>query len=680
PKYIEQIKNLNFNVPEFNTDFHECSFITRPECISEHSTNDQCNLSDSECYITHGKVIKQSILPNYRTKRTRKSIDMSSNVDSNEIHCSSNSRKIKKLKSYLSITKDCVTDSQMIDKMSLFENEYKYTVLKQKKPIKQCQMKKQEFNDKLFNNENFDTTFNYFHNHLSEIITEVSTSKVVQNINSTLPVKNTIKNCHENCNFCINKPNFGQAIDTDYDPYGIDETDITNIKFFRYCLEGPNKVFKNYKTLRLIKNNIRTLQNNDCLLLHHLKIYEKINKDIKKFTIKEWTKKLPAYNRFYVEQFELYLQNYKVINITQTYNQSKTKILDSNYKDIISLTQFLDLENCFILTEICKRDNDFFYRLHQFVENNFFTDEFEFDILYTIILLNVHKIDEMVSEKLNYIAIKLFIIKILKESLDNTLLHFIELSGLIYYLENSNDTIIYNKLFKDFGVYLSLLNVLAVLLKYDWNQIKTITDNVVGNSDKLIAYSKLIAKFEKYRQIFNIVLLYVVRPFLTPLLYLQAWQKNVLRNIFSKYYLFYKMKILQTFRIKMFFFQLIDLVLYPHKTIFEHKNTGQVDVGDNEELLYFIICNCNNTKLKKFLVNLKKRTELITIFENVLQTLNVIVAEKVDYKHSVFIGTFKIILEHLSIIHGNNFKYKAYEVVFDNINENENNENYNLKC
>ncbi|KAM0683385.1 hypothetical protein COBT_004064, partial [Conglomerata obtusa] len=241
PKYIEQIKNLNFNVPEFNTDFHECSFITRPERISEHSTNDKCNLSDPKYSKNHIKVIKQSKSPIFGIKRTRKSHNISSNVNSNEILRSSKRRKIQKLRSNLPITKDCVTNSQIIDKMSLFENEYKDNILQQKKPEKHCQMKKQASNDKLFNNKNFNTTFNYFHNHLSEILTEVSNSKVVQNINSTLPVKNTIKNCHENCNFCINKPNFGQAIYNDYDPYGIDETDITNIKFFRYCLEGPNK-------------------------------------------------------------------------------------------------------------------------------------------------------------------------------------------------------------------------------------------------------------------------------------------------------------------------------------------------------------------------------------------------------------------------------------------------------
>ncbi|KAM0685987.1 hypothetical protein COBT_002796, partial [Conglomerata obtusa] len=208
---------------------------------------------------------------------------------------------------------------------------------------------------------------------------------------------------------------------------------------------------------------------------------------------------------------------------------------------------------------------------------------------------------------------------------------------------------------------------------YDWNQIKTITDNAIGNSNRLLAYSELIAKFEKYRQIFNIVLLYVVRPFLTPLLYLQAWQKNVLRNIFSKYY-FVNLNVnnLQlTSRIKIFFFQLIDLVLYTNKNIFKHHKTGQFIVKDNEVLLYFIICNCYNTKLKKFLVNFKKRTELITIFENVLQTIKNVVAGKDKNKLSGFIETLQKTLEHLLEVKNTKFEYNAFDFLPNNIDKNE---------
>ncbi|KAM0686307.1 hypothetical protein COBT_002472 [Conglomerata obtusa] len=680
PKYIEQKKNFNFNHQELNNiGFNECGFSTRLGYSNEHPINNQCNLPDLERYIHHSTKVNQLESPNYGLKRALGNFVISSNVDTNKVHCSSRkSRKIIKSKGNVRNKKVVVTDSQNTNKMSPFENEDKDNVFQQNKPEKKCQMKKQASDDEL----NFYTQFNCFHNHNTEIPTERSNSNDVQNINSILPVENTIENCHENCNFCNNKPNCEQTIKNNHDSYGIDMTDISNHKFVKYCLETPNKVFKNYKILQLIKNNTRTLQNNDCLLLHHLKIYENINNDIKKFTINESKNKKATYYCFYVEKLEHYLQNYKFINVTQMHHKLDINLSDVEPCEIISLTQFLNIENCLILTEACKRDNVFFYKLNHFVKNNFFTDDFEFDILYAQILLNVHKIDEKIFEKLNYSDIKLFIIKIIKESFNNTLLHFIELPGLIFYLKNSNGKIIYNNLFKDFNVYLSLLNVLAALLKFDWNQVKNLTELVVENNDNLYAYSKVIATFEKYRQIFYIVLLYVVRPFLTPLLYLQAWQKNVLRNIYSKYYYFVP-KInytIKSFRPKIFFFQLIDLVLYTNKNIYKYQRTSHSYVQENKTLLYFLICNYNNTKLKKFFIPHKRRTKLMSIFKIILQTLNVIVAGKVNFKHSVFIETLKITVERLIEVKKTKFKYNAFEALPINIDKNDNNGNHNLKC
>lgn len=84
------------------------------------------------------------------------------------------------------------------------------------------------------------------------------------------------------------------------------------------------------------------MQNNNCLILHHLKIYKNTKACFKKFKITKEAGKLSYYNRFYVEKLNLYLQNYEFVNITQIYHISKINGSDAK-SGIISLTQFLDM-------------------------------------------------------------------------------------------------------------------------------------------------------------------------------------------------------------------------------------------------------------------------------------------------------------------------------------------------
>ncbi|KAM0685576.1 hypothetical protein COBT_003212 [Conglomerata obtusa] len=649
-----------------------------PEFSREHV---KYNPSKVFCYTqdpNDSMVINRSFNPKFGIKRTH-AFNNVSYKDSQNMFGSKRSKKNEKLNSYNE--KNCNFEAQSIIKnnTSCLENIIKDNKM-QHIDFKGNYRVSEEYVKNTENGIKITSTVLDNLSVLSITAAKESATHIAGEIYHNIPIEITVNICQSNCDFCTTKINNAKTTKNDHDPYEIDKTNISEYKYSKYNVQSTNKVFKYFESLQILKNNVRNLQNYDCLLLHHLKVYENTKACFKKVEITKEAGKLSCYNRFYVESIDLHLQNYKFLNTTQINHISKINDSDAQSIDIISLTQFLDIKNCLILAETCKQDNIFFYKLRYFVKNNFLTDKFEFDILYLEILLNVYKIDERVYENLNHDDIKKFIIQILKSSSEETLLYFIELPGLIFYLEKTVNQVIFKDLFKDFGVYLSLLNILAVLLKFDWNQIKTKTEGLVVYKNYFSAYAEVIATQEKYRQIFNIVLLYVLRPFLEPLLYLQAWQKNILRNIYSNYFFnAYKINSNRNSRPKIFFFQLIDLALYVDKELFAYNNTYGAYLDKNYHLPYFVLKNSSKTNLKNFFIADSRRSKLIYIYDVVSQNLRIAIKKETECKLNRFNETLKITVEYLKKIEGTYFVYNVLNVLTTSINDIKNEDGANLK-
>ncbi|KAM0680894.1 hypothetical protein COBT_004140, partial [Conglomerata obtusa] len=199
-----------------------------------------------------------------------------------------------------------------------------------------------------------------------------------------------------------------------------------------------------------------------------------------------------------------------------------------------------------------------------YINENLHNDKLTFNDLYVLICCNVFKLDNTLFKDIKYVLIKNEIISILKESSIESLICYSEIPKIIKYLE-STEEINFDIEIVDFGVFYAFINVLDVLLKNNWKY--NLTCRAIDDYDIMATFFKNkneIIINEKRKQFFYTVMLYVLRPFISNLRYLQTWHKNILQCIAFNYHFKANIGYIKhiTFVYNLFIFQFLDILAF----------------------------------------------------------------------------------------------------------------------
>ncbi|KAM0686833.1 hypothetical protein COBT_001938 [Conglomerata obtusa] len=215
---------------------------------------------------------------------------------------------------------------------------------------------------------------------------------------------------------------------------------------------------------------------------------------------------------------DVHIQSYK--DSILSYQDSKISVL--NYRKCL-------LRNIDNKDALCKENELFYGKLEQFVISNFFLENFKFNNLYVFIKESVQTLGlDNLSED-TYKNIKEDVINVLKQASVSAIIQFNEIPKLVNYLETT--TLKPNECkINDICFFYACLNILNVLLHQDWNII--INKELILQS-KLTGIDNvdLIVRNERYRQNFNMILLFVARHFVSKKRIQEAWCKSICQDL-----------------------------------------------------------------------------------------------------------------------------------------------------
>ncbi|KAM0687916.1 hypothetical protein COBT_000836 [Conglomerata obtusa] len=256
------------------------------------------------------------------------------------------------------------------------------------------------------------------------------------------------------------------------------------------------------------------------------------------------------------------------------------------------------------------------------------------------------------------------IIEILKKSSCETLTCFLALPAIIEILEKKLINNI-QSLKLNFYVYITCINILSILVGFDWNYNMNFYYNVSNYYGIFFKTRSHILKCENKRQIFCMVLLCVIRPFISPEHYMTFWEKTVIQGFFFCKYSTLTTTIQSNQNIthfRIFLFQILDSYIFIDErddiTCFYKRSQ---DDGNIQFKMFILKCS-TITELKKYLAKKGRYLALIQTCRSLLNGL-----KNLNTKNN-FIIDFEIIVEKFELIADS--LRKVNELVTNNNREN----------
>ncbi|KAM0687991.1 hypothetical protein COBT_000759, partial [Conglomerata obtusa] len=444
-------------------------------------------------------------------------------------------------------------------------------------------------------------------------------------------------------------------------------------------LDDSNFIIHNIRYLKkiaayLAENHEIILSEDNFIMHHYIKVFKEIKNDLCNIVTNVFNKS----TNLYIQVFKINFDDYKtsLMRFNLQYAVSYQNIIYENYKRHESCKDIIHIPfYSYVVKPADLFDNNeinFILCLQSYVKENIYDSDFLINNLNMLMIGKIKKNNSEMLRNIDYSSLRTFILQILQNSTIETLTFFLELPLLIDYIL-SYKKVCFKDLFLNFYAYTTFLNILSVLVSLDWNYKANIKYDINSNSTSNPLFIQAIAKSCKQRMHFYMILLCVIRPFISPIKYNQIWHKILLQSIFffsineSNLYSYCFMP---TLYCRFFLFQIVDISLFSNdRDIYKYFSIN--NKNPRILIMQFIIKYCNQTTLLKLFQSKKNLLRIVNYLRKYCWFIN----KNYRQKDNIYIFTeslFDPINNIVSRFDKINFTFNNQVYIYSSITNNSN--------